>query len=123
MSAPSTGWSNARLVEACLKGDDRSWLILVDRYKNLVYSIALKFGAPHQDAADIFQAVWLELFNELPRLREPEALQETIPPIEAEASVGSGGNNRPCLSAAFWTSERIAPGWTLRRCSPVGSSV
>jgi RNA polymerase sigma factor (sigma-70 family) len=75
MIPPSSGWSNARLVEYCLKGDDRAWRILVDRYKNLVYSIALKYGAPQEDAADIFQAVWLELFNELPRLREAEALQ------------------------------------------------
>src|SRR6185503_9264672 len=30
---------------------------------------------PHQDAADIFQAVCLDLFNELPRLRDAEALQ------------------------------------------------
>lgn len=75
MIAPSSGWSNARLVEYCLRGDDRAWRILVERYQNLVYSIALKFGAPHQDASDIFQAVWLELFHELPRLREAEALQ------------------------------------------------
>ena len=75
MIAPSAGWSNARLVEYCLRGDDRAWRILVDRYKNLVYSIALKFGAPHQDASDISQAVWLDLFHELSRLREAEALQ------------------------------------------------
>ena len=47
----------------------------MERYKNLVYSVPLKYGVPHQDAADIFQAVWIELFNELPRLREAAALQ------------------------------------------------
>jgi RNA polymerase sigma factor (sigma-70 family) len=75
MSAPSTDWSDARLVERCLEGDDRAWHILVERYKNLVYSIPLKYGAPHQDAADIFQSVWLDLFHGLARLREPGALQ------------------------------------------------
>ena len=35
----------------------------------------MRYGAPHQDAADIFQAVCLDLFNELPRLRDAEALQ------------------------------------------------
>jgi RNA polymerase sigma factor (sigma-70 family) len=34
----------------------------------------MRYGAPPQDAADIFQAVCLDLFNELPRLREAEAL-------------------------------------------------
>jgi RNA polymerase sigma factor (sigma-70 family) len=75
MMAPAPDWTNTRLVQECLEGDERAWNVLVDRYKNLVYSIPLKYGAPHQDAADIFQSVWLDLFNELPRLREAEALQ------------------------------------------------
>ncbi len=75
MMAPAPDWTNTRLVRQCLEGDERAWNVLVDRYKNLVYSIPLKYGAPHQDAADIFQSVWLDLFNELPRLREAEALQ------------------------------------------------
>ena len=48
---------------------------LLDRYKNLIYSIPVRYGAPPQDAADIFQAVCLDLFNELPRLRDADALQ------------------------------------------------
>jgi RNA polymerase sigma factor (sigma-70 family) len=75
MSFPAPDWSNARLVESCARGDERAWGVLVDRYKNLVYSIALKYGAPHHEAADIFQSVWLDLFHELPRLRDAEALQ------------------------------------------------
>ena len=73
--ATKEDWTNTRLVEECLRGNEHAWRVLVDRYKNLVYSIPLRYGAPHQDAADIFQAVCLELFNELPRLREAEALQ------------------------------------------------
>jgi RNA polymerase sigma factor (sigma-70 family) len=74
-SQPSPEWSNTRLVAECLAGDERAWSALLDRYKNLIYSIPLRYGAPHQDAADIFQAVCLDLFNELPRLRDAEALQ------------------------------------------------
>ncbi len=44
--------------------------MLVDRYKGLIYSIPVRMGATPQDAADIFQAVCLDLFNELPELRE-----------------------------------------------------
>jgi RNA polymerase sigma factor (sigma-70 family) len=68
-------WSNTRIVAECLAGDERAWSALLDRYKNLIYSIPLRYGTPHQDAADIFQAVCLDLFNELPRLRDAEALQ------------------------------------------------
>jgi RNA polymerase sigma factor (sigma-70 family) len=72
---PSKEWSNARLVEECVRGNEQAWCLLVDRYKNLMYSIPLRYGAPQQDAADIFQAVCLDLFNELPRIRDAEALQ------------------------------------------------
>jgi RNA polymerase sigma factor (sigma-70 family) len=74
-ASPASDWSNARLVEECRRGNERAWHVLVDRYKNLIYSIALRYGAPHQDAADIFQRVCLDLFNELSRLRDAEALQ------------------------------------------------
>lgn len=71
---PGREWTNTRLVQECLAGSQHAWNALLDRYKNLVYSIPLKYGAPPQDAADIFQAVCLDLFNELPRLRDAEAL-------------------------------------------------
>jgi RNA polymerase sigma factor (sigma-70 family) len=75
LSEPSPSWSNTRIVAECLAGDERAWSALLDRYKNLIYSIPLRYGVPHQDAADIFQAVCLDLFNELPRIRDAEALQ------------------------------------------------
>jgi RNA polymerase sigma factor (sigma-70 family) len=75
MNSPSPEWSNTRLVAHCLAGDERAWNVLLDRYKSLIYAIPMRYGAPHQDAADIFQAVCLDLFNELPRLRDAEALQ------------------------------------------------
>ncbi|HEY1342457.1 MAG TPA: sigma-70 family RNA polymerase sigma factor [Bryobacteraceae bacterium] len=74
LSSPKE-WTNSRLVEECLRGSEQAWRVLVDRYKNLVYSIPLKCGVQPQDAADIFQSVCLELFNELPRLRDAEAIQ------------------------------------------------
>ena len=75
IATPAPDWSNTRLVAGCLTGDERAWHLLLDRYKNLIYSIPLRYGVPHQDAADIFQAVCLDLFNELARLRDAEALQ------------------------------------------------
>jgi RNA polymerase sigma factor (sigma-70 family) len=75
MSGPAADWTNTRLVEECLRGHEQAWNVLVDRYKSLIFSIPIRYGAPQQDAADIFQAVCLDLFNELPRLRDAEALQ------------------------------------------------
>lgn len=75
---PDVTWTDARLVNACLSGNERAWATLIAKYKNLIYSIPRKYGAPPQDAADIFQAVCLELFAELPRLRNPDALRRWI---------------------------------------------
>jgi RNA polymerase sigma factor (sigma-70 family) len=66
--------TNDELVAACLAGDEGAWAELVDRYKNLIFSIPLRKGLDRDQAADVFQAVCLELVAELPRLRDPQAL-------------------------------------------------
>jgi RNA polymerase sigma factor (sigma-70 family) len=67
--------SDEALVARCRKRDGTAWSVLVERYKVLVYSIPIKFRMPAEDAADIFQSVWLDLYSELDRLREPAALR------------------------------------------------
>lgn len=83
---PDVAWSDARLVGACLDGNEQAWATLIAKYKNLIYSIPLKYGAPPQDAADIFQSVCLELFTELPRLRRAEAVRSWIIKVTSHQS-------------------------------------
>jgi RNA polymerase sigma factor (sigma-70 family) len=83
---PDVAWSDARLVGACLDGNEQAWATLITKYKNLIYSIPLKYGAPPQDAADIFQSVCLELFSELPRLRRAEAVRSWIIKVTSHQS-------------------------------------
>ena len=66
-----------RLIADCLKGDHDAWSALIDKYKNLIYSIPIKLGM-HDDAADVFQAVCLDLLAQLSRLREPRALPKWL---------------------------------------------
>lgn len=75
--APKSSSSDERLIKACLKGDADSWASLIDKYKNLIYSIPIKFGM-HQDASDIFQAVCVDLMSELENLREHRALPKWL---------------------------------------------
>jgi len=71
----SLGRRNDReLVTACLSSDEQAWSELIDRYNRLIFSIPLKQGLNRDEAADIFQAVCLDLVAELPRLRDPQAL-------------------------------------------------
>lgn len=69
--------SDERLIALCRKGDQQAWADLIDKYKNLIYSIPIKLGM-YDDAADIFQSVCLNLLSDLPRIREPKALPKWL---------------------------------------------
>ena len=69
--------SDEQLIGRCLKGDQEAWSALIDKYKNLIYSIPIKLGM-YQDAGDIFQSVCVDLLSELPRLREHRALPKWL---------------------------------------------
>jgi RNA polymerase sigma factor (sigma-70 family) len=73
-SPPRVSWSDTRLVGECLKGNETAWAALIDKYKNLIFSIPVKRGFSREDATDIFQTVAAQLLSELARIREPEAL-------------------------------------------------
>jgi RNA polymerase sigma factor (sigma-70 family) len=65
------------LIRSCLEGDAQAWSALIDRYKNLIYSIPIKLGM-YQDAGDIFQAVCVTLLSKLSQLREHRALPKWL---------------------------------------------
>ena len=69
--------TDERLIQRCLEGDQEARSELIDKYKNLIYSIPIKLGM-YQDAGDIFQAVCVELLSQLPRLREHRALPKWL---------------------------------------------
>jgi RNA polymerase sigma factor (sigma-70 family) len=76
-------WSNTRLVRECLQGKQEAWSALIDRYRNLIYSIPIKYDFTADEATDIFQSVCLEMLSELKNLREPEALPKWIMQVAA----------------------------------------
>ena len=71
------GWSDERLVRECVGGNPQAWSALIEKYKNLIFSIPIKLGM-HQEAPDIFQSVCLDLLTDLPKLREPRALPKWL---------------------------------------------
>jgi RNA polymerase sigma factor (sigma-70 family) len=75
---PAITWSNERLVRECRKGNQAAWSGLIDKYKNLIFSVPIKFGLSREDAADIFQSVCVDLLLDLQQLREPKALPKWL---------------------------------------------
>jgi len=76
-------WDDGRLIQACREGDQEAWSVLIHRYRRLIYSIPARYGAQPADASDIFQAVCLELYAELPRLRKVESLRSWLISVTA----------------------------------------
>ena len=69
------------LVELCLRGGEEAWKQLVDTYKSLVSSIIHRSQAASGEEADVFQAVWIDIFNDLPKLRDRSVLRFWIAAI------------------------------------------
>jgi RNA polymerase sigma factor (sigma-70 family) len=76
-------WPDTRLVRECLGGGEEAWCALISKYKNLIFSIPVKYGFSADESTDIFQAVCLELLSELPKLRKVKALPKWIMQITA----------------------------------------
>jgi RNA polymerase sigma factor (sigma-70 family) len=74
-SSPDASWPDDQLVSECLAGDQRAWSALIEKYKKLVYSVPAKYQLPPEEAADIFQHVWADLYRDLGRLERVEGLR------------------------------------------------
>lgn len=70
--------SDSEIITSCLQGEASGWEALIHRYQRLIFSIPLKMRLSADDAADIFQAVCLKLYENLSKLREQERLSSWL---------------------------------------------
>ena len=68
------GPGTAALVSQAAAGHRNAWNEIVERYAPLIWSICCRHGLGSADAADVAQAVWLHLVDQLDHLRDPGAL-------------------------------------------------
>src|SRR3954452_24268365 len=73
-TVPTAAWPDERLVHECVRGNQEAWTALIEKYKNLIFSIPIRLGMSREDAGEIFQQVCLALIRELPRLRDAKSL-------------------------------------------------
>jgi len=70
---------NECLVQGCIQGDQHAWEELTDKYKQLIFSIPMiSYGARPEDAADIFQAVCIEVLHSLVQLKNVRSLRACL---------------------------------------------
>jgi RNA polymerase sigma-70 factor (ECF subfamily) len=77
-SAPS----DAELVDRCRAGDAEAWTLLVDRYSRYVYAVSVRgFRLSEHEAEDVFQDVFLRVYERLGSVRDGSALRPWIAQI------------------------------------------
>lgn len=67
--------SDAELWKLCVSGDDSAWSLLVNRYQRLIYAIPRRAGLTDEQCADVFQDVFLLLFQKLDQIEQPERIR------------------------------------------------
>src|SRR5215213_6729023 len=76
--AKSLERSDADIVRDCRRGDQAAWDILVARYQRLIYAIPRRAGMSDEQAADVFQEVFLTLLEKLEEIEQPEKIRSWI---------------------------------------------
>lgn len=62
--------SDNELIERHLTGDGEAFATIIERYQAYVFAIILRFVNERQDAEDIAQEVFLQLYRSLPQKQE-----------------------------------------------------
>ena len=66
--------TDTELLISCRQGNESSWQALVDRYQRLIYAIPRRAGLNEDQAGEVFQEVFLTLFQKLNEINEPDRL-------------------------------------------------
>ncbi len=82
MKKPKSGVSDpvkdAALIAGCRKGERRAQVALYQQYKDWVFNIALRMTNQQQEAEDISQKVFLQIFRKIASFRGDAALSSWI---------------------------------------------
>jgi RNA polymerase sigma factor (sigma-70 family) len=76
---PDAVRSDADLLAGCRNGDPQAWEALVERFARYVSAIATQaFRLPAHDAEDVFQDVFMRVYERLGSLRSDDAIRPWI---------------------------------------------
>jgi RNA polymerase sigma factor (sigma-70 family) len=97
------------LVNRAAKGEKHAWDALVERFIPLIWSICRKHRLGDADAEDVGQVVWLQLMNQLGKIRDPAALPGWLATVtRRECLRVIGATQRPPAAGYVISAEIIA---------------
>jgi RNA polymerase sigma factor (sigma-70 family) len=91
------------LVTRAAKGDNHAWDALVERFIPLICSICRKHRLDDADTEDVGQNVWLQLVDQLDKIRDPAALPGWLATV----------TRRECLRVLGAARGRLAAGYVM----------
>jgi RNA polymerase sigma-70 factor, ECF subfamily len=68
----------AALIERCLSGDDTAFDQIVLRYQDMVFNLSFRLLGRHDEAVDLSQEVFLQVYRKLSTFRRDAALRTWI---------------------------------------------
>lgn len=71
-------YSDTELIQKCLKGESKAFEQIVDRYKRLVYSVAMNMFKDKEDIYDVSQEVFLKVYKSLDKYNDEYKLSTWI---------------------------------------------
>src|SRR6185369_6106636 len=66
--------TDKELLLLCRQGNESSWQALVDRYQRLIYAVPRRAGLNEDQAGEVFQEVFVTLFEKMNEINEPDRL-------------------------------------------------
>jgi RNA polymerase sigma-70 factor (ECF subfamily) len=66
------------LIERCLSGDDTAFDLLVLRYQDMVFGLAYRLLGGHEEAVDLSQEIFLQVYRKLSTFRRDSSLRTWI---------------------------------------------
>ncbi len=82
----------AEVVAGAAGGEERAWDELHRRYHRLIAGVAHTWGCSAADVPDVQQAVWARLFENIGRLRQPEAIAGWLAVVTRRECIRLCGN-------------------------------
>jgi RNA polymerase sigma factor (sigma-70 family) len=64
-----TGLSDTEIISLVLKGEQQAYAVLVDRYQNYVFTLALRFTKSREDAEEVAQDIFVKAYRSLADFR------------------------------------------------------
>jgi RNA polymerase sigma factor (sigma-70 family) len=68
----------AALIERCLSGDDTAFDQIVQRYQDMVFNLSSRLLGRHDEAVDLSQEVFLQVYRKLSTFRRDAALRTWV---------------------------------------------